>query len=87
MDINTKQGSKVIFLNENGLDCHLETAREAGLKKDTEYIVERMSVGQSRSTVSLKGFSEEFNTVMFENVGGYETRNWFMEEYGSRLNS
>lgn len=68
MDIYSKPGTKVRYLDENGYDHQPVDAREAGLVKGQLYEVDRIEVGGWSSEVFLKGFKHGFNTVMFENV-------------------
>lgn len=54
------------FLDRNGRDSDLESAREVGLVKGELYKVTDVVIGQSQSSVMLKEFEGGFNTVMFE---------------------
>jgi len=67
MDIYAKEGTIVKFINEGGYACERESAC-AVLDTDMEYVVEYIDVGGWSSDVYLKGFSQGFNTVMFEEV-------------------
>ncbi len=67
MDIYTKPGNIVIFLDKNGYDSERENAKKEGLIKDNEYVVEYIDVGNWTSYVRLKGFKNYYNTVMFKN--------------------
>lgn len=77
MDIQTGQGSKVKFTNQNGYDMERKRAA-AILSTETIYMVEAMYVEGYSSTVKLEGIDGEFNTVMFENIGeDYPKYDWF----------
>ncbi len=67
MDIYTKPGKKVKFLNKNGYDWQKEEAAKV-LNTEDEYTVVDIDIGGWMSDVYLEGFPHPFNTVMFENV-------------------
>lgn len=72
MDIMSKPGTKVKFLNRNGWDHERDGASEFLNTHDT-YTVKYIRIGGWTSYVQLTEFpTKSFNTVMFENVGEYE---------------
>ena len=72
MDIMSKPGTKVKFLNRNGWDHERDAANEILNIHDT-YTVKYIRIGSWKSYVQLIEFpTSSFNTVMFENVGEYE---------------
>lgn len=77
MNLKEGKGSVVRFINDNGYDHEPELARKAGLIEGESYIVESLNVGRSSSTVKLKGFKNNFNTVMFETVEQIGETDWF----------
>lgn len=74
MDLCTPEGEKVIFLGTGGYPGDLKATMEV-LTVGEEYTVQGASIGRSSSTVYLEGFNRPFNTVMFENVEGYNFEN------------
>lgn len=67
MNIYSKHGSNVKYLDENGYRLDREYARKCGLVKGQVYTVEYTWIGQSSTMVGLVEFPEhEFNSVMFE---------------------
>lgn len=72
MDIMSKPGTKVKFLNRNGWDHEREVASNFLNIHDT-YTVKCIRIGGWQSYVQLTELpTKSFNTVMFENVGEYE---------------
>lgn len=70
MDIYSKKGSKVVFINKGGRDGDKEEASKI-LKEGETYTVKRTEVHGFISYVTLEEFpNEEFNTVMFEDYKG-----------------
>ena len=51
---------------ESGWPCDQEKARKAGLTPGTDYDLERVSMGQSTTTICLAGYSGVFNSVQFD---------------------
>lgn len=51
---------------EAGHDCDIEYAKKMGLKKNKKYEVDCMSMGQSYTSIYLKGIEGNFNSVQFE---------------------
>ena len=83
MDLCTNFGESVIFMGLNGYDHDLSRACEKLVVGD-KYIVDSLSVGQSSSTVKLKGIDGKFNTVMFTNATDtYEKFDWFKYQYST----
>ena len=69
MDLKTKIGSKVKYLDENGYDRDREWAQHMGLKKGEVYTVRFVDIGSWSSSVWLDEIEgASFNTVMFKNV-------------------
>lgn len=71
MDIYARPGSKVIFLGEGGTEYDRNDARN-WLKVGWEYTVERVNIGNFRSSVALEGIPGSFNTVMFSDANRRE---------------
>ena len=51
---------------ESGWPCDQEKVRKSGLIPGTDYEVERVSMGQSNTTICLAGYSGVFNSVHFD---------------------
>lgn len=51
---------------DNGWDYDIKYAKEVDLKVGEKYEVENVSMGQTSTTISLKGFANCFNSVQFE---------------------
>lgn len=69
MNLLSKKGEKVIFLDENGYDTQREYAKKRGLVKEETYTVNNTRIGRFDSTVNLVEFPDDwFNTVMFDNL-------------------
>ena len=49
-----------------GLDCDVIHAVRAGLKVGEKYEVEDLSMGQSHTSIFLKGINGAFNSIQFE---------------------
>ena len=74
MNIYSKPGSKVVFLNKNGYDSDRKYAVDIGLIEGKEYIIDRIEVGEYYSSVKLIDFPlDYFNTVMFDDYKEVET--------------
>lgn len=66
MDIYSKEGTKVKYMNKNGYEGDREYANKF-LKEGKVYTVEDIEVGGFMSYVYLKEFpSKPFNSVMFK---------------------
>lgn len=75
MDIWSPPGTYVKYLNKNGYESDRERANKV-LEEGKQYTVYKIDVGSSRSTVQLVEFPDQwFNTVMFENLEGYDENN------------
>jgi len=71
MNINTKEGTKIIFLGRNGRDMHLEIAKKILTPRKT-YTVKETNVYGWYTDVVLKEFpGRKFNSVMFEEEETY----------------
>ena len=57
--------AKFMYPN-NGHDCDVEYAKQMGLKVGKKYEVEDISMGQSYTSIYLKGINGSFNSVQFE---------------------
>ena len=70
MDIYTKRGSKVKFVDfSDGERDRRKFAQENGLVENQIYEVLYVERGHFHSSVYLKEFSEKgFNTIMFHNI-------------------
>jgi hypothetical protein len=67
MNIYSKHGDKVIFLNQNGLEQQRDRAIFMGLIPLNVYTVNRIEVGSWSSQVELIEFPDLWlNTVMFD---------------------
>lgn len=51
---------------EAGHDCDIEYAKKMGLKEKEKYEVDYISMGQSYTSIYLKGIEGNFNSVQFE---------------------
>ena len=66
MNIYSKAGSKVIYLDENGYDSQRDHCNSLGLIRGKEYTVKYTVIHSYCSEVCLVEYPEfEFNTVMF----------------------
>lgn len=66
MDIYSRPGTVVVFDNQGGYDSEKRMAFAAGLKIGGEYEISRIEVGNSHTSVQLKGLPGEwFNSVQF----------------------
>jgi hypothetical protein len=68
LNIYSKEGDQVIYLDQNGWESDREQANKF-LKKGQTYTIEKITVYKSSSRVYLKEIpGKGFNTVMFRNV-------------------
>jgi hypothetical protein len=68
MDIYSKPGTKIVFINKNGYDHERESANKI-LKVGQIYTVESIDVRSFVSYVKLEEVpGKGFNTVMFERI-------------------
>jgi hypothetical protein len=68
LNINAKPGTKVIYLAKNGYDSDKKHANKF-LKKETEYTVSHIIIGDWSSLVYLEEMPDQgFNSVMFAAV-------------------
>lgn len=67
MNIYSEPGSSVVFTARGGYDSQQERAKEI-LELGATYIVEKIEVGGWSSEVWLAGYSEGFNTALFDNL-------------------
>lgn len=51
---------------DNGWDSDVENAKKVGLKVGEKYEVEYLSMGQSNTSIYLKGIQSIFNSVQFD---------------------
>lgn len=70
MDIYSKKGAEVVYTGLNGYDYQKKQADEF-LEIGATYIVEATEVGQSSSSVKLRGIDMTFNTVHFIDAEDY----------------
>lgn len=56
----------IFMYPENGYNCDIENVKKVGLKVGEKYEVEDLSMGQSNTSVFLKGIEGCFNSVQFE---------------------
>ena len=77
MNLLSRKGDKVIFLDENGYDIQLENAKKCGLIKGEAYTINDVSIGSFKSEVNLVEFPNAwFNTVMFDNKKNNDVDAW-----------
>ena len=67
MCVYSGNGTRVVFLGENGYPGEADTAAQT-LTAGTTYVVEETAVGEWDSSVRIVGFDGWFNTVMFGRV-------------------
>ena len=67
MDIQSPEGTKIVFINKNGYSHEPEDARERGLIEGETYTVDYTVVYGWTTKVYLEEFPEiPFNSVMFK---------------------
>jgi hypothetical protein len=54
------------FLDKNGHNYDIATAKEQKLEKGKLYEVEDINIGQSTTSIKIKGYEPTFNSVMFK---------------------